>query len=137
MKDEKIVQYLKDANLWGKSNIYFFRMLPVKLSNQQSIYGINVIGIKYCIVNKNENGIAIIPFDETLKCLNQLITVIPHTNIKEVYIEKYKFMFFIPGAKLIIKTNENKVVEVDYPTKEKEKFLSSNMYKFFAEYMNN
>lgn len=137
MKDEKIIKYLKDANLWGENNLYFFAIAPASFSNQESIYGLNVLRVKYCIVNKNENGIGIIPFDETLKCINQLITTIPHANIKEVYTEKYKFMFFISGVRLIIKTNDNKVVELDYPAKEKEKFLSSNMYKFVSEYKNN
>lgn len=137
MKDEKIIHYLKDANLWGENNLYFFAMAPESFSNLESIYGLDVLWIKYYIVNKNENGIAIIPFDETLKCVKQLITMIPHANIKEVYTEKYKFMFFIPGVRLIIKTNDNKVIEFDYPVKEKEKFLSSNMYKFVLEYKNN
>lgn len=136
MKDEKIIKYLKDANLWRENNLYFLAMVPVSLSNQKSIYGIDVLAVRYCIVNKNENGIAIIPFDETLKCISQLITMIPHANIKEVYTEKYKSMLFISGVRLIIKTNDNRVVELEYPAKEKEKFLSSNMYKFVSEYKN-
>lgn len=139
MKDEKIIQYLKDTNLWGENNIYFFAMAPSSFSDQESIYGLDVLWIKYYIVNKNENGIAIIPFDQTLKCISELITIIPHTSIKEVYTEKYKFMLFMKGNRLIIKTNENKVVELEYPEpkKETEKFLNSNIYKFLVEYKNN
>ncbi len=139
MKDEKIIQYLKDANLWGENNLYFFAMAPNSFSNQKSIYGTKQMEIKFYIVNENENGIAIIPFDETLKSIKQLITIIPHENIKEVYTEKYKFMFFLKGNRLIIKTNENKVVELEcpHPKKETEEFLNSNIYKFILKYKNN
>lgn len=138
MKDEKIIQYLKDANLWGENNLYFFTMAPGKSSAYENFYGLNELEIKYYIVNKNENGIAIIPFDETLKSIKQLITIIPHENIKEVYTEEYKFMFFLKGNRLIIKTNENKVVELEYlnTKKETEKVLNSNIYKFVLEYKN-
>lgn len=135
MKEEKMIQYLKDANLWGENNTYFFAMAPQSFSNEESIFGFDRLSTKYYIINKNEEGIGIIPFYETLKSIKELITRIPHSEIKEVNIEDYKFLFILKGTKVIIKTTENKVFEFDYPSKKSQKFLESNMYKFVSEYI--
>lgn len=136
MKEEKIIQYLKNANFWGNENIYFYTVACEKLSKNESVYDLDVLSIKYYIVNRNENGIGIIPFNELGKSIKNLITFIPNSDIKEVYIEDYKFLFFIPGKKLIIKTIEDKVIELEYTGNVNKKNYSLNMYNFLTSFNN-
>ena len=115
MNEEKIIQYLKDADLWGKENLYTYTVAPPNFSGLENIYGMDAVWrIRYYIINKNEDGVAILPFDITAKIIKDLIIFIPNSDIKEVYTEKYKFMFFATGKRLVIKTKEDKVVEVEY-----------------------
>lgn len=121
MKDEKIIEYLKSFNFWGNDNVYMHVIAPEKFSNLESIYGIDsVLCFKYFIINKNENGIAVIPFDLTGKSISEAATFIPNENIDCIYMEKYKFMLFMGGIRVIIKTKDNKVLEFEYNKKKEE-----------------
>ena len=95
MNEEKIIQYLKECNFLGNETLYFYTQIPGSFSDQASVYGMDELNIKYYIVNKNENGIGIIPFDVTGKSIANLIKFFPMSNIKEIYTEKYKFLIFL------------------------------------------
>lgn len=115
MKDEKIIEYLKEFNFWGNENIYFHTMAPQSFSKEEKIYGLRAVtSYKYFIVNKNENGITVIPFDLTGKSIADDAIIIPNDNISTIYTEKYKFLLVFSGTRLVIKTKDNKVLELAY-----------------------
>ena len=134
MKDEKVINYLKEANFWGNENLYFYTPASPKISSQENIYGTDALGIKYYLINKNENGIGIIPFDLTAKSINNLIKFIPNSEIAGIYMENYKVMFIFKGTTLGIKLNDGKVLELDYTGKENGTGQALNMYKFSTSY---
>ena len=131
MKEDKMIEYLKNCNFWGNENFYCYTMEPGKYSKEKNIYGLDFIHIKYYLLNKNENGIGIIPFDFTGKSIKELIKFIPNYDIKEVYVEKYKSLIFISEKRLIIKTKLDEVLEVGYNGKENGNMHNINMHKFF------
>ena len=134
MKDEKAIQYLKDANFWGNENLYFYTFAPQSFTKYESIYGLNSLSIKYFLINSNENGIGIIPFDLTAISIKDLITFIPYSNFVGAYKEKYKFMFILPGNRLVLKFTDNKVLELEYNGNENGTGQTLNMYKFYKKY---
>lgn len=138
MSEEKIIQYLKEFNFWGEENLYFYTFASQNCSNQPNLYGIYGVSFKYFIINKTERGVYVIPFDVTGKSVKEGSLFLPNENIKEVYIEKYKFMFFLSGTQLVIRTtDENKVLELEYIGKEDSNKISAlNMYKFYLSYQN-
>ncbi len=134
MKDEKVIKYLKEANFWGNENLYFYTPASPKASKQENIYGLDALTIKYYIINKNENGIGIIPFDITAKSIKNLIKFIPNSEISGIYKENYKVMFVFKGTTLGIKLNNGKVLELDYIGNENGTGQALNMYKFSTLY---
>ena len=134
MKDEKVIEYLKEANFLGNENLYFYTPASPKTSKQENIYGLDALTIKYYIINKNENGIGIIPFDVTAKSIKSLIKFIPNSEISGIYKEDYKVMFIFKGTTLGIKLNDGKVLELDYIGNENGTGQALNMYKFSTLY---
>lgn len=77
----------------------------------------NIFYIKFFIVNKNEIGIGVIPFDKIGDVVEEKAVFIPNDNIDSVYLEKYKFFLVFPGTRLVIKTKGNKVLDLEYNKK--------------------
>lgn len=134
MKDEKIIEYLKSANLWKNNNLYFFAVCPDSYSKNENIYASILHRIRFLIINKNEDEIGIIPFDSTLACMAECVVRIPLTEIVDVYLEDYKFLFFFNETRCIIKTKVNKTIEFGFSKNKKN--INSNISKFVAEYVN-
>ncbi len=114
MKDEKIIEYLQSFNFWGNENLYTFAPAPQSFSKAESVFGMGALNLKYFIINKNENGVAIIPFSQTLQSIAEAAIFIPYDNISNIYTEKYKFMFVLSGTRFTIQTKDNKVVDLEY-----------------------
>lgn len=107
MTDEKIINAFKEANFWGKENLYFCgTILPSKI--QYAAFGVFAnINLSFIIINKNENGIGIIPIDQVSgKPLIEKVLIIPNQSISNISFEKAG-LFWYKTINIISKNNES------------------------------
>lgn len=106
MNDEKIINAFKEANFWGNDNLYFSgAVLPT--TGQYVVFGVFAnISLNFLIINKNEQGIGIIPIDQISgKPRVEQLLVINNANINSVTFNKAG-LFWYKNINIISKSNE-------------------------------
>ena len=97
MTDEKVINYLKEANLLGNNNEYFMGAILPNLKNQ-AMFGY-FAGLfqdfSGYIINQTESGIGIIPLNNISgKPMINNACFLPQSNIMNVNIQKGGLFFY-------------------------------------------
>lgn len=106
MNDEKIINAFKQANFWGNNNLYFSGAILPTIGDYLAFGVFANMNLSYIAINKNENGIGIIPIDQiSNKLLIDKILIITNENIKNVSLNNAGFLWY-KEISIISKNNE-------------------------------